>query len=119
MQTIYQLAALTALAGCAVAALAQPIAPTSTPVSLTEILPYKNGADKALLQYRALQRLKKRFDAADMDGSGSLNREEASKAGLGFIQRNFDHIDTRQRGDISFDDLKAYVIQRREEARSR
>jgi len=119
MPTLYHLAALAALTGCAAAALAQPIAPTSTPVSLNEILPYKSGPDKALLQYRALQRLKKRFDAADMDGNGNLSREEAAKAGLGFIQRNFDHIDTRQRGDISFDDLKAYVIQRREEARSR
>lgn len=119
MPTLYHLAALAAMTGCATLALAQPMASGSTPVSLSEILPYKTAPDKALLHYRALQRLKKRFDAADMDASGSLNREEAAKAGLGFIQRNFDHIDTRQRGDISFDDLKAYVIQRREEARSR
>lgn len=119
MQPLFHAAATTVLACCATLALAQPIAPATNPVSLTEVLPYKGSPDKALLHYRAVQRLKKRFDEADTDGSGSLNREEASKAGLRFVNRNFEHIDTRQRGDITFDDLKAYVMQRREEARSR
>lgn len=119
MQPLFHAAAATVLACCATLALAQPIAPTTNPVSLTEVLPYKGSPDKALLHYRAMERLKKRFDEADTDGSGSLSREEASKAGLRFVQHNFEHIDTRQRGDITFDDLKAYVMQRREEARSR
>ena len=72
-----------------------------------------------LLRYQAMQKLKRRFDEADQDGSGTLSREEARKAGLGFIDKNFEHIDTYQRGNISFDDLKAYLMQRREEARSR
>lgn len=72
-----------------------------------------------LLRYQAMQKLKKRFDDADLDGSGTLNRDEARKAGLGFIDKNFDHIDTAQRGAVNFDDLKAWLIQRREEARSR
>lgn len=72
-----------------------------------------------LLRYQAMQKLKKRFDAADADGNGMLNRDEARKAGLGFIDKNFDHIDTAQRGSVSFDDLNAWIIQRREEARSR
>jgi Ca2+-binding EF-hand superfamily protein len=66
-----------------------------------------------------MQKLKKRFDDADQDGNGTLSRDEARKAGLGFVDKNFDHIDTTQRGSISFDDLKTYLIQRREEARSR
>jgi hypothetical protein len=72
-----------------------------------------------LLRYQAMQKLRKRFDAADADGNGMLNRDEARKAGLGFIDKNFDHIDTAQRGSVSFDDLNAWIIQRREEARSR
>jgi len=72
-----------------------------------------------LLRYQALQKLRKRFDAADADGNGVLNRDEARQAGLGFIDKNFDHIDTAQRGSVSFDDLNAWIIQRREEARSR
>ncbi|TFW22299.1 EF-hand domain-containing protein [Duganella callida] len=72
-----------------------------------------------LLRYQSMQKLKKRFDAADLDGNGVLSRDEARAAGLGFIDKNFDHIDTAQRGSVSFDDLKTYLIQRREEARSR
>jgi Ca2+-binding EF-hand superfamily protein len=72
-----------------------------------------------LLRYQAVQKLKRRFDQADADGNGALNRDEAHRAGLGFIEKNFDHIDTAQRGSINFDDLKAWIIQRREEARSR
>jgi hypothetical protein len=72
-----------------------------------------------LLRYQALQKLKQRFDAADLDGSGTLTRDEARQAGLNFIDKNFERIDTSQRGAVSFDDLKAYLIQRREEARSR
>lgn len=78
---------------------------------------YSSGP--VLLRYQAMQKLKKRFDDADQDGNGTLSRDEARKAGLGFVDKNFDHIDTAQRGNISFDDLKTYLIQRREEARSR
>jgi hypothetical protein len=72
-----------------------------------------------LLRYQATQKLKRRFDQADTDGNGTLNRDEAHQAGLGFIEKNFDHIDTAQRGSVSFDDLKTWIIQRREEAQSR
>jgi hypothetical protein len=72
-----------------------------------------------LLRYQPMQKLKQRFDAADLDGSGTLSREEARRAGLTVVDQNFDHIDTAQRGNVSFDDLKTYLIQRREEAHSR
>ncbi|NVM76678.1 hypothetical protein FHW83_002479 [Duganella sp. SG902] len=78
---------------------------------------YSSGP--VLLRYQAMQKLKKRFDDADLDGSGTLTRDEARQAGLGFVDKNFEHIDTAQRGKITFDDLKVYLIQRREEARSR
>ena len=72
-----------------------------------------------LLRYHAMQKLKKRFDDADLDGSGTLTPDEARQAGLNFVVKNFERIDTSQRGAINFEDLKAYLIQRREEARSR
>lgn len=77
------------------------------------------SSSPVVLRYQTMQKLKKRFDEADQDGSGTLTREEARKAGLGFVDKNFDHIDTAQKGNVTFDDLKSYLIQRREEARSR
>jgi hypothetical protein len=73
----------------------------------------------ALLRFATLQKLKKRFEDADTDHSGTLNREEARQAGLGIVDKNFDSIDTAQRGNVSFDDLNAYLIQRREESGAR
>lgn len=81
--------------------------------------PPRDGASGPVLQYQAMQKLKQRFEEADVDGSGSLSREEARNAGLRFVEKNFDHIDTAQRGVVTFEDMKAFLIQRREEARSR
>jgi hypothetical protein len=81
--------------------------------------PRDASSGPVLLRYQAMQKLKKRFEDADVDRSGSLTRDEARKAGLGFVDKNFDHIDSAQRGAVSFDDLNAYLLQRREEARSR
>jgi hypothetical protein len=91
---------------------------TSVPPALRRPLP-DTASGPILLRYQAMQKLKKRFDDADTDGSGTLSRDEARKAGLSFVDKNFDHIDTAQRGAVNFEDLKAYLIQRREESRSR
>jgi len=72
-----------------------------------------------LLRFTSVQKLKKRFEDADVDHSGTLNREEARQAGLTIVDKNFDSIDTAQRGNVSFDDVNAYLIQRREESGSR
>ncbi|MET0319778.1 MAG: EF-hand domain-containing protein [Duganella sp.] len=77
------------------------------------------GPAPTLLRFQSLQNLKKRFADADADGSGTLNREEARQAGFTVVDKNFDNIDSAQRGHITFDDLNAYLIQRREEASSR
>ncbi|WP_432380999.1 EF-hand domain-containing protein [Duganella sp. P38] len=77
------------------------------------------GSSAVLLRYQPMQKLRKRFDAADFDGNGMLSRDEARKAGLTVVDKNFDHIDTSQRGNVSFDDLQTYLMQRREEAHSR
>ena len=63
------------------------------------------GPGPILLRLQPMQNLKKRFNDADLDNSGTLNREEAHQAGLSVVEKNFDNIDTAQR--------------RREEANSR
>lgn len=68
------------------------------------------------LRAQAMQKLKQRFEEADLDASGSLSKEEARKAGLGYVVKHFDRIDINHRGLVSFDDLKAFLQQRRREA---
>ncbi len=65
------------------------------------------------LRNEAMQKLKRRFEEADLDANGSLSREEAQRAGLGFVVRSFDEIDSAKRGKVSFDDVKKYMQQRR------
>ena len=77
------------------------------------------GPGPILLRLQPMQNLKKRFNDADLDNSGTLNREEAHQAGLSVVEKNFDNIDTAQRGHVTIDDVNAYLIRRREEANSR
>jgi hypothetical protein len=122
--------ALLAAVGLAVISHARAQAPKSdSPSALRGAEPYLPPALRkplrdastgtALLRYQPMEKLKKRFEAADLDGNGTLSRDEARQAGLTVVDKNFDHIDTAQRGAVSFDDLKAFLIQRREEAHSR
>jgi len=64
------------------------------------------------LRNEAMQKLKRRFDEADLDASGSLTRDEAQRAGLGYVAASFDDIDSARRGKVSFDDVKKYMQQR-------
>jgi len=51
--------------------------------------------------------LKKRFAAADVNQDGLLSREEA-KAGMPFVYRNFDQIDTARTGAVSMADIATF-----------
>jgi hypothetical protein len=66
----------------------------------------------AALEAQALARLKRRFDAADVQRSGVLTRAQAERAGLGFVARRFEQIDRAGRGAVSFDDLQRYLAER-------
>jgi hypothetical protein len=126
---LLQLAMLTAVGLAAMSHAGAQAPQPDTPSAMRSAEPYLPPALRkplrdastgtALLRYQPMQKLKKRFDAADLDGSGTLSREEARQAGLTVVEKNFDHIDTGQRGAVSFDDLKTFLIQRREEAHSR
>ena len=60
---------------------------------------------KALVE----RKLRASFDAADVAGAGSLTREQASAAGLGFVVKHFERIDAGGTGRVTFDDLKRYL----------
>lgn len=77
------------------------------------------GPAPTLLRFQSMQNLKRRFSEADLDNSGTLSRDEAHQAGLTVVDKNFDNIDTAQRGHVTIDDVNAYLIQRREEANAR
>jgi len=51
--------------------------------------------------------LKKRFAAADVNQDGLLSREEA-KAGMPFVYRNFDQIDTARTGAVSMAEIATF-----------
>jgi len=62
------------------------------------------GAD---LRAQVEAKLRAPFDAAAP--GGSMTRDQARAAGLGFIDRNFDAIDVAGRGAISFADYKRFL----------
>jgi hypothetical protein len=61
------------------------------------------------LQEQVERKLKQRFDSADVKRNGTLTRAQAEAAGLGFVVKNFDAIDTRKTGVVRFDDVKHYL----------
>lgn len=65
------------------------------------------------LRSEALQKLRRRFEEAELDGDGKLSEDEAKRAGLGFIAGNFAEIDTAKAGKVSFDDVRKFMQQRR------
>ena len=72
--------------------------PSSTP-------PTEGAALRAQIEAK----LRAGFEAADTQRSGSLTREQARAAGLGIVADNFERIDTKRSGRVSFDDLKRYL----------
>lgn len=66
----------------------------------------------AELEAQVQARLKRRFDAADTRRSGLLTRDEARRAGLGFVVRDFEQIDSARRGSVSFDDVQRHLSRR-------
>jgi hypothetical protein len=55
---------------------------------------------------------KLRGEFTAMAPNGSLTREEARAAGLGFVAANFDAIDAARRGTVRFEDLKRFLKER-------
>jgi hypothetical protein len=66
----------------------------------------------AALREQVERKLKHDFAAADVTGTGTLTREQAQAAGLGYIARHFDQIDRSKSGVVRFDDVKRYLRER-------
>ena len=67
----------------------------------------------AALQALALDKLRRRFEAADAPGFGTLSRAQAERAGLGFVAAHFDGIDATRSGHVSFEELRRYLARQR------
>lgn len=70
------------------------------------------GASGAALEAEVQARLQRRFEAADTRRSGLLTRDEAQRAGLGFIARDFAQIDRSGRGAVSFSEVQQHLARR-------
>jgi len=117
--------AAVALIACACAILATAAA-AAEPIAATAQQPLRDPwvppearrpskappSEGAELRAQVERKLKRAFDEADIDRSGSLTREQARTGGLGFVARHFDEIDRERRGAVRFDDVKRYLVER-------
>lgn len=67
------------------------------------------ATEGAALRAQIEGKLRAGFEAADVKRAGTLTREQALAAGLGYVAENFDRIDTQRSGRVSFDDVKRYL----------
>ena len=63
----------------------------------------------AALRTQVERKLKAGFDAADVGRSGTVTRDQARAAGLGYVVKHFDDIDRQRAGAVSFDDVKRFL----------
>jgi len=63
----------------------------------------------AALRAEVERKLKAGFDRADVDRSGTVTRDQARAAGLGYLVKHFDDIDRQRAGAVSFDDVKRFL----------
>jgi hypothetical protein len=68
-------------------------------------------AQGAALRAQVEAKLKQAFDAADLNHSGVLTRQQAAAGGLGFVAQHFDAIDRQKTGAVRFDDVKRYLVE--------
>jgi hypothetical protein len=64
------------------------------------------------LRAQVERKLRGDFDAADTRRQGSITREQARAARLGFVAENFDAIDEAKNGRVTFDDVRRYLRSR-------
>lgn len=63
----------------------------------------------AALHGQVENKIRQSFDAADVEHAGSITLAQAKAANLGVVANNFDRIDTRKTGRVSFEDLKRFL----------
>jgi hypothetical protein len=86
--------------------LRDPWVPPAVRKSATKVAPAAAGP---ALKAQVIEKLHASFARADVEGFGTITREQARAAGLGLIAVRFDAIDTAGRGRIAFDDFLRYL----------
>ena len=82
--------------------------PWVPPALLEKAAPQGAPAQGAALRAQVEAKLRARFEAV-AGKSGTLTREQAAGSGLGAIARDFEAIDKRGAGRVSFEDYKQYL----------
>ena len=104
-------AAAAALAG-ALPAMAQtmetPMLDPWVPPAVRKAAPRPPAGGEAL-KAEVERKLRADFDAADVERAGTLTREQARAAGLGYIVKSFERIDAAGTGRVAFGDVKRYL----------
>lgn len=108
-------AGLVMLAAAPVAARAQAM-PAGPYVPPGKRLPSPQAPASGADQEQAMQKLRARFDEADLDKDGKLTQDEARRAGFGFVAAHFSLIDSGKRGYVQFDELVSFMGKMRREA---
>jgi hypothetical protein len=80
----------------------------SLPEALRSLAPAPPSQGDAL-RAEVEGRLRTLFEAARAKRAGELTVDEARAAGLGYVANNFDAIDARRTGAVSFDDVKRFM----------
>ncbi len=88
----------------------QPMLDPWVPPAVREKAKPAPVAEGAALRAFIEKKLRDGFDAASKDGT--LTREQARAAGLGYVADNFDAIDSRRLGAVRFEDVRRYLTQR-------
>jgi hypothetical protein len=66
----------------------------------------------AALEKQVQDKLKQSFDAADTQKTGRISKAQAQAAGLGFIVKHFDEIDSAGTGTVHFADYQRFLQKR-------
>lgn len=85
--------------------------PWVPPAVREKAVPRSAPAEGVALRAQVEAKLRARFEAVAGKG-GALTREQAAGAGLGAIARDFDAIDKRGTGRVSFEDYKQHLRSR-------
>ena len=70
--------------------------------------PLRASPSGAALDAAVEAKLRATFDAADSARTGTLTREQAARAGWGSVVQDFEAIDTRRNGRVTFDEIRRY-----------
>jgi len=106
--TLLALAVAGTAGGAAATVLETPMLDPWVPPTLRKAAPRPPAGGEAL-RAEVERKLRADFDAADVERAGTLTREQARAAGLGYIVKSFDRIDAAGTGRVAFDDVKRYL----------